>query len=79
MRDVLGYFLIAQAILTGVIVYSINSLSDSIKASAAYVATTDGAKQLSWGSDLGMPAFAFFLLIAVAGLGIFLIVIKKGN
>ncbi|MCA1035739.1 MULTISPECIES: hypothetical protein [Bacillus] len=79
MRDILGYFLIAQAILTGVIVYSINSLSDSIKASAAYVATTDRDKQLSWGSDLGMPSIALFLLIAVAGLGIFLVVNKKGN
>nr|WP_263327039.1 hypothetical protein [Neobacillus sp. Marseille-Q6967] len=77
MRDVLGYFIIAQAILTGIIVYSINSLSDSIKASAAYVATEGGDKQLSWGSDIGMPTFALFLLIAVAGLGLFLIARKK--
>ncbi|MCL6570345.1 MAG: hypothetical protein K6T88_01505 [Bacillus sp. (in: Bacteria)] len=75
MRDLLGYFLIAQAIITGIIVYPIHQLSDSIKASAAYVVTKDG--QLSWGMDFGMPTFALFLLIAVAGLGMFLVVKKK--
>ncbi|WP_121614250.1 hypothetical protein [Mesobacillus foraminis] len=77
MREVLGYFLIAQAILTGIIVYSINSLSDSIKASAAYVASKDGDRQIGWGTDLGMPTFALFLLIIVACLGIFLIAKKN--
>ncbi|RTR26583.1 hypothetical protein EKG37_21175 [Robertmurraya yapensis] len=75
MRDLLGYFLIAQAIITGIIAYSIQQLSDSIKASASYIATKDG--QLSWGTDFGIPTVSLFLLIAVAGLGIFLIVMKK--
>ncbi|MCM3117248.1 hypothetical protein M3610_18395 [Neobacillus sp. MER 74] len=75
MRNLLGYFLIAQAIMTGIIVYSIFQLSDSIKASAAYVVSKNG--QLSWGMEFGMPTFALFLLIAVAGLGIYLVVMKK--
>jgi hypothetical protein len=64
MRKLLGYFLIAQAVITGVIVYSINNLANS---------QTGGSKQLIRGSDLGMPTIAFILLI-VAGIGIFLIV-----
>ncbi|WP_174732124.1 hypothetical protein [Mesobacillus harenae] len=75
MRDLLGYFLIAQAIITGVIVYSIQQLSDSIKESAAWIANPEGS--LAWGSDL--PAFVLWSLMVVVGLGIFLVVKKKSN
>jgi hypothetical protein len=75
MKDLLGYFLIAQAIITGIVVYTIQQLSDSIKASASYIVANGG--ELSWGTDFGIPTFALFLLIAVAGLGVFLIVSKK--
>jgi hypothetical protein len=75
MKDLLGYFLIAQAIITGIIVYSIQQLSESIKASAAYIITKEG--QLSWGTQFGIPTFAWLLLIVVVALGIFLIVKKK--
>ncbi|MBS8263942.1 MULTISPECIES: hypothetical protein [Bacillaceae] len=75
MRDLLGYFLIAQAIITGVIVYSIQQLSDSIKESAAWIANPNGS--LGWGSDL--PTFVLWSLIVVAGLGIFLVVKKKSD
>ncbi|TXC81584.1 hypothetical protein FS935_22035 [Metabacillus litoralis] len=75
MRDLLGYFLIAQAIITGIIVYSIQQLSDSIKASASYMASNEGS--LSWGTDFGMPTVALILLFVVTGLGLFLIVNKK--
>jgi hypothetical protein len=58
-------------------VYSIQQLSDSIKASASFKATKEG--QLNWGIEFGMPIFALLLLIAVAGMGIFLVVKKKIN
>ena len=73
MRDLLGYFLIAQAIITGVIVYSIQQLSDSIKESAAWIANPEGS--MLWGADL--PAFVVWSLMVVVGLGIFLVVKKK--
>jgi hypothetical protein len=75
MKEILGYFLIAQAVLTGIMVYAITQLADSIKASAAYITTKEGT--LSWGNDLGMPTFAFILLIAVIGMGIYLVLQKK--
>lgn len=75
MKEVLGYFLIAQAVLTGIMVYTIAQLADSLKASAAYITTKQGT--LAWGNDLGMPTFAFILLITVVGMGIFLILQKK--
>jgi hypothetical protein len=75
MKEILGYLLITQAILTGIIVYSIIKLSDSIKASAHFITTGEG--QLSWGSEFGVPIFTLILLIAVAGFGVFLIITKK--
>jgi hypothetical protein len=75
MKEILGYFLIAQAVLTGIIVYAITQLAESIKASAAYITTKEGT--LSWGNDLGIPTFAFVLLIAVIGMGIYLVLQKK--
>ncbi|MGE1166485.1 hypothetical protein ACQJ0Y_25365 [Peribacillus simplex] len=41
MKEILGYFLFAQAIITGIIVYSIAQLSDSIKASATHLVSKD--------------------------------------
>lgn len=61
--------------LTGIIVYAITQLADSIKASAAYITTKEGT--LSWGNDLGMPTFTFVLLLAVIGMGIYLVLQKK--
>jgi hypothetical protein len=75
MKEVLGYFLLAQAVLTGIVVYSLAQLSDSIKASAAFMVSKEGS--LSWGSDFGVPTFVLLLLLVVAGLGIFLIAKKK--
>jgi hypothetical protein len=75
MKEILGYFLIAQAVLTGIMVYAITQLADSIKASAAFITTKEGT--LSWGNDLGIPTFAFVLLIAVIGMGIYLDLQKK--
>jgi hypothetical protein len=73
VRELLGYFLIAQAIITGVIVYSIQQLSVSISQSAAYIATQNG--QISWSEEV--PSLAFVSLVVVAVLGLFLVVIKK--
>ncbi len=76
MKELVGYFLIAQAILTGIIVYSIQQLADSIKASTAFYVTKQGS--LTWGNDLGgMPTVTVFLLMVVIGMGIFLIAKKK--
>jgi hypothetical protein len=75
MKEILEYFLIAQAVLTGIMVYAITQLADSIKASAAFITTKEGT--LSWGNDLGIPTFAFVLLIAVIGMGIYLVLQKK--
>jgi hypothetical protein len=75
LKEVLGYFLIAQAILTGVIVYSLEQLSNSIKASAAHIVSKD--VQLSWGSQFGMTTLGLVLIVIVAGIGVYLIVKKK--
>lgn len=77
MREILGYLLIAQAILTGIIVYSIQKLSDSINESVVHL-VTQGGNQLSWGEDFGISIVTLLLLILVMGMGIFLIV-KKNN
>lgn len=73
MKEVTGYVLIAQAILTGVIVYSIFHLSDSIKESAAYLGSGEG--NLGWGENL--PIIIWIPLIVVALIGLFLIIKKK--
>jgi hypothetical protein len=75
VKEILGYFLVAQAILTGVIVCSIAQLSDSIKASAAHMVSKD--VQLSWGSPFGMTWIALALIILVAGIGVVLIIKRK--
>lgn len=73
MKGIAGYIVIVQAILTGIIVYSLQQLSDSIKASAAYAVTKEG--QLSWGTNF--PLIILLFLILVVGIGLFLIVRKK--
>lgn len=49
--------------------YSIQQLSDSVKASAAFIVAIGG--ELSWGTKLGISTLSLFLLIGVAGLEIF--------
>lgn len=73
MKEVTGDVLIAQAILTGVIVYSIFHLSDSIKESAAFVGSGEG--NIGWGGNL--PILIWIPLIVVAGMGLILIIKKK--
>lgn len=73
MKEVAGYIVIAQAILTGIIAYTILRLGDSIKASAALIGTGEGG--LSWGGSF--PVFIWFLLIVVIGLGVLLVLRKK--
>ncbi|WP_419887667.1 hypothetical protein ACN6MT_19785 [Neobacillus niacini] len=73
MRELLGYFLIAQVIITDVIVYSIQQLSASISQSSAYIATKTGL--LSWSDEV--PSLVLVSLVVVAVLGLFLVVIKK--
>lgn len=75
MREIVGYVLVAQAILTGIIVYTIMRLGDSIKEAAAYVGTGEGT--ISWGSDF--PLIFWILLLTVAGFGIVLILRKGSN
>ncbi|MFY0762491.1 hypothetical protein AB1K32_27295 [Metabacillus dongyingensis] len=77
MKEILGYFLIAQAILTGIIVYTIQHLSDSITESAIHL-VTQGGNQVSWGADFGISKVVLLLLILVIGMGVFLIK-KKTN
>ena len=74
MKDLLGYFLIAQAIITGVIVHTIYAFSDSIIDAVVY-AVSPGDSNLAWGS--GPPIFIWGLLIVVIGLGVFVIAKKK--
>ncbi|TWT25331.1 hypothetical protein [Planomicrobium sp. CPCC 101110] len=73
MKEAAGFILIAQALITGVIVYALLQLGDSIQAAAAYTATGEG--QLAWGS--GIPSLALAALAIVAGMGIWLIVKGK--
>lgn len=74
MKDLLGYFLIAQAIITGVIIHTIYALSDSIIDAVVYT-VSPGELSLAWGA--GAPTFIWGLLIVVIGLGVFLIAKKK--
>lgn len=73
MKEVVGYILIAQAVLTGIIAYSIFRLGDSIKESAAFVGSGEGT--LGWGGNL--PVFVWILLIVVTVMGLLLIIRKK--
>ena len=76
LKEILGYFLIAQAILTGIIVYSIQQLADSISESAVHF-VTQGGSTLSWGADNGISKVALLLLVLVIGMGVFLIIKKS--
>ena len=71
MKDLLGYFLIAQAIMMGLIIQTIYALSTSITDAAFYVVTQGG--------DVGTeaPTYIWPLLFVIIGLGIFLIAKKK--
>ena len=73
MKEVVGYILIAQAILTGIIAYSIFRLGDSIKESAAFVRSGEGT--LGWNGSFSI--FVWILLVVVVGMGILLIARKK--
>lgn len=73
MKEVVGYIFIAQAVLTGIIAYSIFSLGDSIKESAAFVGSGEGT--LGWGGNF--PVFVWILLIVVTVMGLLLIIRKK--
>jgi hypothetical protein len=76
MREVVGYILIAQALVTSIIVYAILQLGDSIKEAAAFTANGEG--QLAWGG--GIPLLALAALAIVAGMGVLLIIRgKKAN
>jgi hypothetical protein len=69
MKELLGYFLIVQAILTTVIVYSIERLSDSIKQSIGFLKSESG----TLGSGAGMPAFVWIAIFIVVCIGLYLI------
>lgn len=75
MKEILGYFLIAQAILVGIIVYSMQQLSDSIAESTVHL-VTQGDSTLSWGTKYGISIPAFLLIILVIGIGL-LMILKK--
>jgi hypothetical protein len=76
MKRFIGFFIVTQAIFTGIIVYAINDLSNSIKQSAAFVANKEGV--LATGN--GIPIVSLVVLIAVIILGLYLIISKeKGN
>ena len=73
MKDLLGYFLIAQAIITGVIVHTVYAFSGNIM-NIVFYAVTPGAEGAM---RTGVPDFIWSLLIIVIGLGIFVIAKKK--
>jgi hypothetical protein len=73
VREVAGYVLIAQALITGIIVYAIAQLGDSIKEAAAYTAGDSG--QLMWGG--GIPLLTLAALVIVAGMGTVLVIRGK--
>jgi hypothetical protein len=68
MKELLGYFLIAQAILTTVIVYSIDRLSDSVKQSIGFLKSGG-----TLASGTGTPMFVWLALFIVVCIGLFLI------
>jgi hypothetical protein len=72
LREILGYFLIAQAILTGVLVYSIHQLGDAITAASANITT---GVSLAWGG--GLSPVIIVLLLLVFGIGIYLVLNRK--
>lgn len=73
MKEVVGYLLIGQAILTGIVAYSIFRLGDSIIESAAFVGSGEGT--LGWGGYF--PISLWILLLVVIVMGILLVIRKK--
>ncbi|MFX3623193.1 MAG: hypothetical protein ACE3JP_03875 [Ectobacillus sp.] len=73
MKRLIGILITVQAILTGIIVYSIERVSDSVKQSASYIATKEGT--LGWGE--GMPAISLVLITLVIVVGLYLIIRKE--
>ncbi|MGD6844276.1 hypothetical protein ACQCVH_17420 [Bacillus infantis] len=72
MKELLGIFIIVQALLTGLILYGLNSISDSIIMATAH--QKKPLNTLAWGG--GLNTSIYILLGAIIIVGAYLIVVK---
>ncbi|WP_144555964.1 hypothetical protein [Bacillus sp. X1(2014)] len=72
MKELLGIFIIVQAILTGLILYGLNTISDSIIMAAAH--QKNPINTLAWGG--GLNTSTYILLGVIVIVGAYLIVVK---
>ncbi|MEH7443058.1 hypothetical protein V7201_12195 [Bacillus sp. JJ1122] len=75
MKELLGIFIVVQAILTGLILYGLNSISDSIIISAAH--QKHPLNTLAWGG--GLETSTYIVLGAIVIVGVYLILTKDNK
>ena len=73
MGKLLGIFTVVQAILTGLILYGLNSISNSILISAVHQKT--GVNTISWSDRLDTSTY--IILTAILIVGAYLIITKE--
>jgi hypothetical protein len=72
MKKLVGIFIVVQAILTGLILYGLNSISNSILISAVHQKT--GVNTIAWSDNL--DTLTYIVLVTVLIVGGYLIVTK---
>ncbi|WP_160724904.1 hypothetical protein [Bacillus sp. USDA818B3_A] len=77
MRELVGIFIAVQAILTGLILHGMNSISDSILMASAYQKSDDIT--ISWGGHLGTGTYILLGAIVVVGALLILFNNKKSK
>ena len=75
MKKLVGIFIVVQAILTGLILYGLNSISNSILISAVHQKT--GINTIAWSDNLDTSTY--IILAAILIVGTYLIVTKDKN
>jgi hypothetical protein len=75
MKKLLGIFIVVQAILTGLILYGLNSISNSILISAVH--QKNGVNTIAWSDNLDTSTY--IILAAILIVGAYLIVTKDKN
>jgi hypothetical protein len=75
MKKLVGIFIAVQAILTGLILHGLNSISNSILIAAVHQKTV--VNTIAWSENLNTSTY--ILLAAILLVGVYLIVIKDQN
>ena len=77
MKELLGIFIIVQAILTGLILYGLKSISDSIIMAAAH--QKNPLNTLAWGGGLETSTYILLGAIVIVGACLIISKDKKGK